>query len=60
MRFLIIAAAATILMLPATAPAKAPDAGMHSAKGVATDYSARSTSERQRRRKVEYMRGADV
>ena len=60
MRFLMIAAAATILMLPATAPAKACAAGMHSAKAVATDYSAKKHKPKAKKEKVEYMRAAPM
>jgi hypothetical protein len=60
MRFLIIAAAATILMLPATAPAKACAVGMHSAKALSTDYSAKKHKPKVKKEKVEYMRAAPM
>jgi hypothetical protein len=67
MRFLMIAAAATLLMLPATAPAKACGTGMHSAKVVSTDYSAKHKKHQKRlktakvkKEKVEYMRAAPM
>ena len=62
MRFLMIAAAATLLMLPATAPAKACGTGMHSAKAVSTDFSAKKDKKtvkktaKVKKEKVEYMR----
>ena len=60
MRFLIITAAATILMLPATAPTKACDAGMHSAKALSTDFSAKKHKPKVKKEKVEYMRAAPM
>lgn len=60
MRFLIIAAAATILMLPATAPAKACAVDMHSAKALSTDYSAKKHKPKVKKEKVEYMRAAPM
>lgn len=60
MRFLILATAATILMLPATAPAKACDAGMHSTQAVSTDYSAKKHKPKVKKDKVEYMRAAPM
>jgi len=60
MRFLMIAAAATILMLPAIAPARACDAGVHSAKAVSADYSAKKHKPKGKKEKVEYMRAAPM
>jgi hypothetical protein len=66
MRFLMIAAAATLLLLPTTAPAKACGTGMHSAKAVSTDYSAKKHKKvvkktaKKKKEKVEYMRAAPM
>jgi hypothetical protein len=60
MRFLIITAAATILMLPTTAPTKASDAGLYSAQAVSTDYSAKKHKPKVKKEKVEYMRAAPM
>jgi len=65
MRFLMIAVAATLL-LPATAPAKACGAAMHSAQATSTDYSAKKHKKlvkktaKKKREKVEYMRAAPM
>jgi hypothetical protein len=45
MRILLIAAAAALLMLPATAPAKACGTGMHSAQASTTELSAEEKSQ---------------
>jgi hypothetical protein len=64
MRFLMIAAAATVLMLPATAPAKAYDTAVHSV--TSTDLSATKHHKKQKKpmrakkEKVEYMRAAPM
>jgi hypothetical protein len=58
MRYLMIAAAATVLMLPATAPAKADGATQHSAKAETADYSAKK--HKKPAEKVEYMRAAPM
>lgn len=61
MRFLMIAAAATILMLPATAPAKAGGGAMHSARAMSVDYSAKKHKKHKKpAEKVEYMRAAPM
>jgi hypothetical protein len=60
MRFLMIAAAITLLMLPVTAPAEACGASMHSAKAVSTDYSAKKHKPKVKKEKVEYMRAAPM
>ena len=66
MRFLMLAAAATLLLLPAAAPAKACGAAMHSAKAASTDYSAKKHKKRikntatVKKEKVEYMRAAPM
>ena len=66
MRFLIIAGAAALLLLPATAPAKACGAG-HSAQAATADYSAKTTKKKPVKKvaktkapKVEYMRAAPM
>jgi hypothetical protein len=65
MRFLMIAAAATLLMLPAAGQANACDAGK--AQAAATDYSAATVKKKvakrhvkQTKEKVEYMRAAPM
>jgi len=66
MRILLIAAAAALLMLPATAPAKACGTGMHSAKAASIDYSAKTHKKvvkktaKKTKEKVEYMRAAPM
>ena len=66
MRILVIAASAALLMLPATAPASACGAAMHSAKAASTDYSAKKHKKRikntatVKKEKVEYMRAAPM
>jgi len=66
MRFLMIAAAATVLMLPATAPAKARGAAIHSATAVPTDLSAKKRHKKHKKpmkakkEKAEYMRAAPM
>jgi len=51
MRILTIAIVAAFLALPATAPAQACGAGMHSAKAATADYSAAKRSPKSRRKK---------
>jgi hypothetical protein len=61
MRYLMIAAAAAFLVLPATAPAKACGAAQHSAKAVTADYSAKKHKKpAMKKEKVEYMRAAPM
>lgn len=66
MRLLMIAAAATLLLLPAAAPAKACDGVMPSAKATSTDYSAETKKKvvkmvaKKKAPKVEYMRAAPM
>ncbi len=61
MRVLTIAIVATFLALPATAPAQACGAGMHSAKAATADYSAaKKKSKKQKKEKEEYMRAAPM
>ncbi len=60
MRFLMIAAAATLLMLPAGVTAKACSTGMHSAEAVSTDISAKKHKKHVKKEKVEYMRAAPM
>ncbi|MGH6683421.1 MAG: hypothetical protein ACRECA_05765 [Pseudolabrys sp.] len=60
MRFLMIAAAATFLMLPATAPAKACGTAVHSTSAVSADYSAKKHKKHKSKEKVEYMRAAPM
>ena len=65
MRLLMIAAAATLLLLPAAAPAKACGSAMHSAMATSTDYSAKKHKKRlktakMKKEKVEYMRAAPM
>jgi hypothetical protein len=62
MRFLMIAGAATMLLLPVAAPAHACG-GKHSAQAVSTDYSAETKKPvkkvaKAKKEKVEYMRSA--
>ena len=60
MRVLMIAAAATLLLLPAVAPAKACGA-MHAAKAAATEYSAAKHKKPvKKKEKVEYMRAVPM
>jgi hypothetical protein len=59
MRFLMIAAAATLLFLPAVAPAKARGAAKLSVQAAATDYSAKKKP-KMKKEKVEYMRAAPM
>ena len=65
MRFLIIAGAAALLILPATAPTKACGAGMHSAQAATSDYSAATKKKvkkvaKKKAPKEEYMRAAPM
>ena len=61
MRVLTIAIVAAFLALPATAPAQACEAGMHSAKAATADYSAaKKKSKKPKKEKVEYMRAAPM
>jgi hypothetical protein len=66
MRFLMIAAAATVLMLPAAAPAKARGTAIHSTTAVSTDLSAKKHHKKHnkpmkaKKEKVEYMRAAPM
>lgn len=62
MRVLTIFVAATILALPAATPAGACEAGLHSAKAVAIDYSAAKKKKKTtaKKEKVEYMRAAPM
>ena len=66
MRFLMIAAAATVLMLPATAPAKAYGTAVHLVTATSTDLSATKHHKKQKKpmrakkEKVEYMRAAPM
>jgi hypothetical protein len=58
MRVLTIAIVAAFLALPATVPAQACEAGMHSATA---DYSAaKKKSKKQKKQKEEYMRAAPM
>jgi hypothetical protein len=59
MRFLMIVVAATLLFLPAAAPANACGAAKHSAQAAATDYSAKKKL-KVKKEKVEYMRAAPM
>jgi hypothetical protein len=60
MRALMIAAAATLLLLPAAAPAKACGA-VHAGKAVAADFSAAKHKEPvKKKEKVEYMRAVPM
>jgi hypothetical protein len=65
MRFLMIAGAAALLLLPATAPAQACGAGMHAAQTATVDYSAATKKVvkkvvKKRTPKVEYMRAVPM
>jgi len=66
MRFLMIAGAAALLLLPATAPAQACSAGMHAAQAATVDYSAATKKTpvkrivKKRAPKVEYMRAVPM
>lgn len=70
MRFLMIAAAATLLMLPATRQANACEDAMPSAQVTTTEYSAeadkkpvkkvKKTKHHKKKEKVEYMRAAPM
>ena len=67
MRFLMIAGAAALLLLPASAPAQACSAGMHAAQAVTADYSAATKKEvvkkvakKKKAPKVEYMRAVPM
>jgi hypothetical protein len=65
MRFLMIAGAAALLLLPVTAPAQACGGGMHAAQAVTADYSAATKKAvkkvaKKRPPKVEYMRAVPM
>ena len=70
MRFLMIAGAAALLLLPATAPANACGAGMHQAGAATADYSAATKKKvvkkvakkhkKMKAPKVQYMRAAPM
>ena len=61
MRVLTIAIVAAFLALPATAPAQACGAGLHSAKAATVDYSAaKKKKSKKQKEKVEYMRAAPM
>ena len=65
MRYLVIAAAAALLLLPVSAPAQACGAGMHSAKATSADYSAKHKKKikktpKVKKEKVEYMRAVPM
>ena len=61
MRILTIAIVAAFLALPATAPAQACGAGMHSAKAATADYcAAKKKSKKPKKEKEEYMRAAPM
>jgi hypothetical protein len=65
MRFLTIAAAAALLMLPAAGRSMASDAAVHTAEAVSTDYSAKKHKKhykkpKMKKEKVEYMRAAPM
>ncbi len=62
MRVLTTIVAAAVLALPATAPAQACGAGLHSAKAAASDYSAAKKKKKtaKKKEKVEYMRAAPM
>jgi hypothetical protein len=66
MRFLTIAAAAMLLLLPAVAPAMAGGVAIQSAKAVSTDYSAKKHKKpmkktaKMKKEKVEYMRAVPM
>ena len=66
MRVLMIAAAATLLLLPVAAPAMACGTAMPSAKAASTDYSAAKQKKpmkkiaKVKKEKVEYMRAVPM
>ncbi len=66
MRFLMIAAAATLLLLPAAAPAMAGGTAMPSAQAVSADYSAKTHKKpmkkaaKMKKEKVDYMRAVPM
>jgi hypothetical protein len=61
MRILTIVIVAAFLALPASAPAQACEAGMHSAKAATADYSAaKKKKSKKQKEKVEYMRAAPM
>lgn len=65
MRYLLIAVAATLVMLPAAVPANACGAAKASAQAAAADYSAKKKkplkmAARKPKEKVEYMRAAPM
>jgi hypothetical protein len=65
MRFLTIAAATALLMLPATGRATASGPAELTAKAVSTDYSAKKHKKhhkkpKMKKEKVEYMRAAPM
>lgn len=61
MRFLMIAVAAALLLLPAARPANACGAAKPSAQAAATDYSAaKKKTAKKPKEKVEYMRAAPM
>jgi hypothetical protein len=61
MRILTIAIVAAFLALPASAPAQACEAGMHSAKAATADYSAaKKKKSKKQKEKVEYMRATPM
>ena len=60
MRILTIVIVAAFLALPASAPAQACEAGMHSAKAATADYSAAKKKSKKQKEKVEYMRAAPM
>ena len=66
MRFLLIAIAAMLLLLPsAAAPAQACGAALHSAKAAFTDLSAKKRTKhhkkpKMKKEKVEYMRAVPL
>lgn len=62
MRFLMIAAATMLLMLPAIGSAKACGAGLHAANTTSVDFSAKKHKKMAKKPKerVEYMRAAPM
>ncbi|HLA21775.1 MAG TPA: hypothetical protein VJZ74_09980 [Pseudolabrys sp.] len=66
MRFLMIAGAAALLLLPATASANARCGGTHSAQAATADYSAATKKKamkkvaKKKAPKVEYMRAVPM
>ena len=67
MRFLMIAGAAALLLLPATAPAQACGAGMNAAQAATADYSAaakkktvKKVAKKKKAPKVQYMRAVPM